>query len=55
MGLSVGVAMYPDDTSDIDDLYADAEMYRNKRDRAAEQGGQALAEHGAGLVEGKSR
>jgi GGDEF domain-containing protein len=33
VGLSIGVATYPDDTSDIDWLFsvADADMYRDKK------------------------
>ncbi|MCX8053337.1 MAG: diguanylate cyclase [Armatimonadetes bacterium] len=35
LGISVGIATYPDDATDIDNLLAeaDASMYRNKRDR----------------------
>lgn len=46
VGLSSGVAMYPDDTSDIEDLYslADADMYRVKRTRASGRGVRAFAE-----------
>ncbi|KPP96908.1 diguanylate cyclase [Marinobacter sp. HL-58] len=37
VGLSIGVAMYPDDTSNIDNLFsqADADMYRDKQERVA--------------------
>ncbi|MBE0486667.1 GGDEF domain-containing protein [Marinobacter sp.] len=53
VGLSSGVAMYPDDTSDTEDLYslADADMYRDKRGRASGQGVRGLAEHTAAAPE----
>ncbi|WP_372971525.1 7TM diverse intracellular signaling domain-containing protein [Marinobacter sp.] len=41
VGLSIGVAVYPEDTSDIDRLFslADADMYRNKQHQEAEPEG----------------
>ncbi|MGM0430549.1 MAG: 7TM diverse intracellular signaling domain-containing protein [Pseudomonadota bacterium] len=48
VGLSIGVAIYPDDTNDIDRLFslADADMYRDKQaqGKAAPEGNSILAD-----------